>query len=626
MKKIILVILALTAAVFCRAQAVKFAFLTDTHYSEGAGRVNSMKACIDDINASEPVDFVLFGGDITDFGTDEEIAAVKEIFDKLKYKYYVVAGNHDAKWSESGCNTFLKVFGYENFEFEAGGWRFLGCNCGPDMRMAPALLPKESMLWLESRAPGKKTVFVNHYPQDSSVLNYFDVTKALKRIGTQWEIGGHWHSNHALNFDGIPAALCRSTYDNGAGYSIVTLTDNHVSICERRVKDGVGTTLKSWYDMDLAPIEDKTKYDADGLPDSYPWMRYDVNARYSSIREVWSYRDDSNIATGFAINANKAYYATASGWVRAIDIRNGKKLWSTQLPGKLFSTPAVQGKKLVVGCTDGYVYGLNACNGRIIWKVKADKSIVASPAILDGVAYIGSSDGCFRAIRISDGKLVWKTEGIKGFVECTPYVDAYQVVFGTWGQKLYSLSTSTGKVMWEWNTPRSSRMLSPAATVPVKSEGRIFFAAPDRRVYAVDALTGKTLFWVDGGREAIGLSSDGMTVYAKTMNHRSYAFKADVNQLQVNDKGQLDPKALDWNVENRMGYEIGPSPIVEIDGVVLVPSDKGNLIALDAKDGAWLWAHKISIALVNPISSWRENNATRVLASTMDGKVVLLEY
>lgn len=626
MKRTVLVILALTAAMLCQAQGVKFAFLTDTHYSEGAERVNSLKACIDDINASEPVDFVLFGGDLTDFGADEEIAAVKSIFDKLKYKYYIVAGNHDSTWSESGCNTFIKVFGYEHFEFEVGGWRFIGCNCGPDMRMAPALLPKESMLWLESLEPGEKTVFVNHYPQDSSVLNYFDVTKTLKRIGTQWEIGGHWHSNNSLNYDGIPAALCRASYGRDAGYSLVTLTDNHVSICERKVKDGKGTTLDSWYEQDLAPIEDKTVYDADGLPDSYPWMRYDVNAKYPNVKELWSFRDDSNIATGFAVDGKRAYYSTTSGWVRAIDLKNGKNLWNTKLPGKLFSTPAYYKKNLVVGCTDGFIYGLKAGNGKIIWKVETGKSVVASPTILNGVAYIGSADGCFRAIRVSDGKLVWKTEGLKGFVVCTPYVDAYQVVFGTWGQKLYSLSTETGKIMWEWDTPRASRMHSPAATVPVKAEGRIFIAVPDRRVYAIDAMTGKTLFWVNGGREAIAISSDGTTIFAKTMYNHTYAFKADVNLAQVGGDGQLDPKALDWNVENGMGYEICPTPVVETGGVVLLPADKGNIIALDAKDGSWLWAHKISTALVNPIRTWTEGEATRVLASTMDGKVVLLEY
>ena len=79
-----------------------------------------------------------------------------------------------------------------------------------------------------------------------------------------------------------------------------------------------------------------------------------------------------------------------------------------------------------------------------------------------------------------------------------------------------------------------------------------------------------------------------------------------------------------WNVDNGSGYEISPTSIVEKDGMVIIPTDKGNLIALDAKDGSNIWNHKISIALVNPMSVWSSKGKTYILASTMDGVVTLL--
>lgn len=626
MKRILVLLSAVLVTAVCQAQELRFAFITDCHYSEGSENVGALRDCIADINSAEPVDFVLFGGDITDFGTDEEIASVKKIFDELKYEYYVVAGNHDSKWSESGCNTFLKVFGYEHFEFEKGGWRFLGCNCGPDMRMAPALLPKESMLWLEGLEGGKKSVFVNHYPQDSSVLNYFDVTRQLKRAGVQWEIGGHWHSNHELDYDGIPAVLCRSSYNNGTGYSVVSLGESYVKVSERVLVDGKWQTRAPWYEKDLAPVEDKTVYDENGLPESYPWMRYDVNEEYPQVEKIWSLSDESNIVGGFAKTCRKAFYATSAGTVKAVRVRDGKELWHRVLPGKVFSTPAVKGRKLVVGCTDGNIYCLRTSDGKVLWSVKAEKSVLGTALIHKGTAYIGASDGHFRAIKLSDGSLVWDASGIEGFVESTPFVDDSQVVFGTWARKLYSLNTKDGSVQWVWEAPKPTRMCSPAATVPVKSAGRIFVAIPDRKVYALDAASGKLLFWVDGGREAIGLSSDGTTVYAKTMFGRSYAFKADVSVANVGENGQLNPDALDWNAPNRMGYEISPTALVETGGVLLVPSDKGNVIAQDALTGEWLWAHKISTALVNPVQTWKRFGKTYVLASTMDGMVELFRF
>ena len=543
---------ALVSAAGLAAQenTVRFAFLSDTHYSEGSGAVRDLSRCVKDVNTLDNLDFVLVGGDLTDFGTDEEITAVKQILDSLRYKYYVVAGNHDAKWSESGCNTFLKVFGYENFEFESKGWRFIGCNCGPDMRMAPALIPQESMEWLKGLKPGVKTVFVNHYPQDTSVLNYFDVTRELKRIGTRFELGGHWHSNVSLNYDGIPGALNRSTLTAGKqpGYNVVKIQNDSVTISERRLYGSTTVQLEPWYTRRLAEVRDTVTYDADGLPASYPWMRYDVN-NDSPVSEVWRLKDDSNIVAGFAMSKGKAWYTTASGYVRCISVKDGGRIWSKRFPGKIFSTPAVQGKYLVFGCTDGNVYALNARNGKTIWKYAAGKSVLGSPVIFNGKVYVGASDGCFRAIDLKNGKAVWTYSDVQGFVECRAFVDKEQVVFGSWGNRLYSLDPQTGALQWEWKCEKPSRMYSPAAVWPVKAEGKIFIAVPDRRLYALDAATGNELRHYDkSAREAVGVSPDGKTVYCKSMWHTITS--VDAATLGVN-----------WQTQTGAGYEISPTPV-----------------------------------------------------------------
>ena len=606
---------ALVSAAGLAAQenTLRFAFFSDTHYSEGSGAVRDLSRCVKDVNTLDNLDFVLVGGDLTDFGTDEEIAAVKQILDSLRYKYYVVAGNHDAKWSESGCNTFLKVFGYENFEFECKGWRFIGCNCGPDMRMAPALIPQESMEWLKGLKPGVKTVFVNHYPQDTSVLNYFDVTRELKRIGTRFELGGHWHSNVSLNYDGIPGALNRSTLTAGKqpGYNVVMIQNDSVTISERRLYGSTTVQLEPWYTRRLAEVRDTVTYDADGLPASYPWMRYDVN-NDSPVSEVWRLKDDSNIVAGFAMSKGKAWYTTASGYVRCISVKDGGRIWSKRFPGKIFSTPAVQGKYLVFGCTDGNVYALNARNGKTIWKYAAGKSVLGSPVIFNGKVYVGASDGCFRAIDLKSGKAVWTYSDVQGFVECRAFVDKEQVVFGSWGNRLYSLDPQTGALQWEWKCEKPSRMYSPAAVWPVKAEGKIFIAVPDRRLYALDAVTGKELRHYDkSAREAVGVSPDGKTVYCKSMWHTITS--VDAATLGVN-----------WQTQTGAGYEISPTPIERIGDEVIMPTDKGNIIGFSAVDGSRLWARKVSIALVNPMKVWSEKGSVYILASTMDGTVTLL--
>ncbi len=605
---------------------IRFAFVTDTHIACNTTSIPDLSACLADINKYDSLDFVIFGGDLTDFGTDEEIAIAKSMLDTLRFPYYVVQGNHDANWSESGCNTFLKVFGYEHFSFRYKNWRFIGCNSGPDMRMAPGLVPKETMDWLESLDNEGRCIFINHYPMDSSVLNYFDVTRQLKRLGVQFEIGGHWHRNVAMDYQGIPGALCRSSLSAGKvpGYTVVRLSDKDITLSERRIYGETAVEFAPWlsYRFPGSEIVDDEHYDADGLPDGYPWMRYDVNDRYPQATEIWKHKFEANIAAGFAVKGGRVFFPLASGVMKCISLKDGLEVWSKDFGAKIYSTPAVSGNTLVFGCTDGNVYALNVSDGSVKWSYHTSKSVLASPVIMDGIVYIGGSDNSFRALNLKDGSAVWTYSGVEGHAISTPYVDAERVVFGTWGRKLYSLNPQTGREQWVWTVGKSSRMYSPAHCVPVFASGRIFVAVPDRKIYAVDARTGKEVFHVDGGRDALCVSGDRSTVFSKVMHGRVYAFESDV-MCSSPDKSLPSSDKM-WEVCDSLGYDIGTSALTEIDGMLLIPSDKGNVVAFNARDGRFLWAHKISVALVNPLKPVKFKGRRCILASTMDGTVVLL--
>ncbi len=155
-------------------------------------------------------------------------------------------------------------------------------------------------------------------------------------------------------------------------------------------------------------------------------------------------------------------------------------------------------------------------------------------------------------------------------------------------------------------------MYSPAATWPVKSSGKLVIAVPDRRLYALDAATGKEIKHFDRtARESVGISQDGKTVYCKSMWHKIFGIDAETLEIV-------------WEQETGTGYDISPTSIeVMPDGGVLMPTDKGNIVCF--KDGERAWAHKISIALVNPMQVWTEDGRTCILASTMDGVVTLLK-
>ncbi|MCI1779374.1 MAG: PQQ-binding-like beta-propeller repeat protein [Bacteroidales bacterium] len=610
-------------------QPFRFAFLTDTHISIGYKSIKDLQECISDINSRKDLSFAVFNGDITNFGSDAEIYEAKKIISRLKIPYFIIAGNHDANWSESGCNTFKKVFGYERFKFEAGGIIFIGTNSGPNMRMSPALVPHDSMLWLDSLSAtiGKKqpVFFFNHYPVDNSILNYSDLLSILKRMNTQIIFTGHLHANKVKDYEGIPGFVGRSTLHGrnyGTGYTIVDVRGSLVSFSERReiTPAAVGEkgrisgkpvwkTLDPWYVIRMSrgvPFDDSIKY---------PGPDFTVNSEYPGVKTVWKVHDLADVGAGAAAvtdrsgNLKQVIYDDEKGMVFAFSA-DGHRLWQFDTGNKIFSTPAVQSGIAVVGCSDGFIYALNTADGKLKWKYKCDKSVLASPAIFRGKIYIGASDGKFRALALKTGKLIWEYDGVGGFVETRALVDRKQVVFGDWANTLYSLDPGTGKLQWKWRNDYKGKMYSPASVWPVKANGHIMIATPERVSYGIDAKTGRQLWRIEGGRESIGLSADKKCYYVKFMRDTVAAFGTESPDVQ-------------WKVSAGFGYEISPSPIASDDKTVFVPTDKGYVIALDAKDGSLLWKHRISVGLINNIVPL---GGRRILVSSMDGYISLLQY
>ena len=98
------------------AQPFQFALVTDTHVG-GATGADDLRRTVTDLNGLVDVDFVILSGDVTEFGSDEELLLAKQILDSLEKPLYIVPGNHDSNWSESGANSFRQVFGSETFSF-----------------------------------------------------------------------------------------------------------------------------------------------------------------------------------------------------------------------------------------------------------------------------------------------------------------------------------------------------------------------------------------------------------------------------------------------------------------------------------------------------------------------------
>jgi outer membrane protein assembly factor BamB/predicted MPP superfamily phosphohydrolase len=591
------------------AQVIHFAHVTDTHVGSQTG-LSDLTKTVDDINRQKDIDFVLLTGDITEFGSDEELLAAKNVISQLKMPWHIVPGNHDSKWSESGNNSFVKIFGAEQFAFEKEGYLFIGTASGPNMRMAPGLVPREQIVFLDSILKHRKNafqpvIFVNHYPLDESLANWYKVIDLLKSANIQLTLLGHGHTNRVYNFEGIPGVMGRSNLETNkveTGYNLVTIKSDTLYYAERLSS---GKNLPVWCKI---PVGKKTQDQK-----QYPRPDYSVNSQYPEVQPLWQIQEKSDIGTGISSAKNFAVYATTSGEIVAINPLNGLKKWGFQTNGKIYSTPAINKDKVICASTDQNIYCLELKSGKLLWKFSTGKPIVASAAIEKNRIYIGSSEGIFRCLDLKKGHVIWQYDSVKNFIECKPLILSNSICFGSWGNTFYALDKTNGKLLWK-REKYTNRMLSPAAVWPVAANGKIFLAAPDRHITALDEYSGKEI-WDSGKytcRESIGISKDGKLFYIKNM------MEGNVDAFFTYPIEQK----LAWECKAELGYEIGPSPIVEHGKYILIPTSTGLIVAINKETHQVAWKHKISNALINAVLPAGKN---LLLVSVLDGTVVGLK-
>jgi outer membrane protein assembly factor BamB/predicted phosphodiesterase len=581
-RALLIILLLLQVAAYSQFKPFRFAFISDTHIgSPNGASEEDLRRTVRDINAMTDIAFVVLTGDITELGTNEELKLAKQILDSLHVPWHIIPGNHDSGWSESGGVMFTTVFGYDKFSFEYNGIRFLGCASGPYLRMSDGHVPRDAVNWLDDElkklTPQQPVIFLNHYPIDDGLDNWYEITERLRHFNTWAILCGHGHANKAMNFEDIPGVMGRSNL----------------------------RTLKSWTGVKIETRE-FAKDKKFTRPD------FSINDKYSQVKEKWRFSADANIISTPVVDGDNVIVGNQNGKMICLSLKDGKQKWVYQTGGSVFSSPAVSAAMVVLGSGDGNIYCLDVKKGTLKWKTKTGAAVLGAPLINDGVVFIGSSDHSFRKLDLLTGEVLWKFSGLEGPVVSTPLLYEGKVIFGAWDNNLYALNTLTGALAWKWNNGSSIRNYSPAACIPVAHDGVVYVVAPDRYISAINSIDGKTLWRNNDAtvRESIGISADGKWIYAKTMQDTIVAYAAS-----------REKQSAAWKMNCGFGYEHVPSMLIEKDGSVFFGTRSGVVYSIDPQLQKINWAYKIDNSMVNTV---RVLDKQHLIAATMDGKVVLL--
>jgi outer membrane protein assembly factor BamB/predicted MPP superfamily phosphohydrolase len=586
----------------------RFAFVSDTHIAAPNGtQEEDLRRTVKDINEQHDLDFVLVTGDITEMGTDAEIRLAKAILDELRIPWYPIPGNHDTGWSESGGQSFIRLFGSDKFHFLHKGIHFIGCASGPYVRMSDGHIPRDAVNWLDkvldSIPAAEPLVFVNHYPIDSSLDNWYEATDRLRARNTLLALCGHGHANRKFDFEGIPGVMGRSNLRAkapGGGYNWVEMRTDSVFFTERKPLEG---TTRLWASVKTGVRQTSTVF---RRPD------FSINQQYPQATSQWVVQSAANILSAPLVTGKCVVVGNHTGSFAAYQVKTGKHQWTYQAAGAIYSAPAAAGDRLVFGSADGVVHCVNTKNGKLVWRVNMPGPVLGCPLIQDNILYIGGSAGEIYAMRMEDGSRVWTYRGLEGPVVSTPVIADGKLMLGAWDRHLYALDLRTGELIWKWNNGTTVRNFSPASCTPLVRDSVVYVVAPDRYLSAIHLKDGRTLWRTkEGGlRESIGLSADGETIYGKSMQDTIVAYAARADH----------PKVL-WKMSVGYGYDHVPSMLVEQAGLVYFGTRNGVVYAIDPKKQSVQWAHKVDHSMVNTV---RVRSRKELFATTMDGRLVRL--
>lgn len=263
MKKIQFIIILLLFEFHFAASATKpfrFALFSDLHITTtNPQHSDDLQLAVIDVNALTGIDFVIISGDISDKGDTLSLRMAKQMLQKLNMPYYIIPGNHDVKWYQTGSVNFDAVFGDTKFDFTHNNIEFIGFTTAPLTKKGVGFIQPATIQWmknvLQKAGTEKPVILVTHYPlQTGDVDNWEDIINIVKKYRVQAILGGHYHRNVILNYKGIPGIISRSTMrgnDPVGGYSIFSISDS-ISTYEKRI----GQPEERWVTL---PFETKNK-------------------------------------------------------------------------------------------------------------------------------------------------------------------------------------------------------------------------------------------------------------------------------------------------------------------------------------------------------------------------------
>lgn len=336
----------------------------------------------------------------------------------------------------------------------------------------------------------------------------------------------------------------------------------------------------------------------------------------------------------------------ATEWEASADAGDGNKnvLWRVQLPGLGGSTPAVFGESVVLTCA---VDGKDAAicfdrDGKERWRQllgaerpgKHKKATGANPSpVTDGKhVWVYFKSGELACLKLADGEIVWQTNLQERFGKDTLWWDlgtspvlAKKAVIVAVMQEgpsyLVAFDRVTGKELWKHDRMLEAPMeATQSYTTPLVLAGDASKGEPAEmlvvlgadHVTAHDTKDGREIWRVGGLNPTANgyFRSIASPVAIGDFVIAPYARGESVTAIRRGGKGDVTASHVAW-ARTDVGSDV-PTPAVK-DGQIVICSDKGRVVGLDAATGKTRWEKELP----------KNRNAYSSSPIVVDGHVIL---
>lgn len=142
----------------------------------------------------------------------------------------------------------------------------------------------------------------------------------------------------------------------------------------------------------------------------------------------------------FVAGGGDVFWGKNKSWLKCVDPRNAKELWSYELGKHTLTTPTIHDGLVYATDADGTVHCVDAQTGKMVWTHSMNGSFWASAMVADGKIFLGTRKGNWAVLAAGREKKVLCNLELKAPISATATI-ANGVVYVTTMKQLWALAS-----------------------------------------------------------------------------------------------------------------------------------------------------------------------------------------